>query len=303
MQSSKPRKNLPPIVFLGGKGGVGKTTLAAGMALGLAGAGEETLLVSTDPAHSLSDLLDRPLGNRPRQVMANLYACELDPEQARDDYLATVRENIRRFTQPEFLVEAERQVNLAGRHPGVMESALFEALCRLLDEAPAPDRIVVDTAPTGHTLHLLTLPESMRGWTDALLARQSSNETGQGGPAETRRWQQARDVLEARRALFERTRERLTDPDRSAFLLVVNDDRLSVREGERARATLQEAGVSIPALLVNRAERDTAAITTALQATFPNLPIHCLPALTPPPQGLDGLEPLVTHLRDHGLPR
>ena len=283
---------LPPILFLGGKGGVGKTTLSAALALALAEQGEKVLLLSTDPAHSLADLLEQPLGDRPVEVRPGLFVRELDPEVARRQYLEQVQENIQQFTQPEFLQEAERQIELAGQHPGVMESALFEALCRTLDEIDAWDRIIVDTAPTGHTLHLLTLPASMRAWTEALLSRHGQ---GQGGP-EQARWDRARTVLEQRRALFERSRERLQAPATTAFLLVANDDRLSVLEAERARQTLEQADVAIPCLFINRAEAGTDDLHQRLQARFPGQRLHPIEASKPPPLGLNGLQALSRQL-------
>ncbi len=286
--------SLPPIVLLGGKGGVGKTTLSAALGLALAERGKRVLLVSTDPAHSLADLLEQPLGDAPRRVQGGLFAREIDPEAARAAYLDTVRDNIRRFAQPEFLQEAERQVMFAGQHPGVMESALFEALCRCLDEIGQWDHIIVDTAPTGHTLHLLTLPQAMGAWTEALLARQGE---GQGGPEEER-WQKAREVLQARRALFERTRDRLQKPATTAFLLVANDDRLSLLEAERARQTLEQAAVSIPYLLINRSQDDADSLRQRLQHHFPGQTIHPLPNATPPPLGLTSLGDFARQLAD-----
>jgi arsenite-transporting ATPase len=293
--------HLPKIVFFGGKGGVGKTTLAAATAVGLAESGQRTLLVSTDPAHSIGDLLDLPLNDTPMEVRPQLHVRELDPENARDAYIGRVKDNIRRFAAPEFLQEAERQVDLSGQHPGVMESALFEALCQQLDTSEEWDRIVVDTAPTGHALHLLSLPESMQAWTEALLNRQ---EQAPGmAPEGAARWRQARELLEARRALFERSRLRLRDSVKTGFVLVVNDDRLSVREAVRARDILQKVGVSVPALVVNRVGRATDQMIKTMAAHFPQLPILTVPARDPVPQGLDGLASVTSDLRRCGLLR
>jgi arsenite-transporting ATPase len=291
---------LPPIVFLGGKGGVGKTTLAAALAVGFAERGERTLLVSTDPAHSLSDLLDIALDDSNRQITKNLYARELDPDRARDRYLAGVIDNIREFSAPEFLDEATRQVRLAGQHPGVADSALFEALCRVLDDADGWDRVVVDTAPTGHTLHLFTLPESMRAWSESLLAGQVGAETGQG-PRERERWKKAADVLAERRTLFERIRDRLGDARQTGFLLTVNDDRLSVLEAQRARETLQRAGVAIPAVVINRLVSDPGETRARLGEAFPGLDLFAVPSRDPLPQGLAGLRGLAGYLQASGL--
>lgn len=288
------------ILFFGGKGGVGKTTLAAATALMFAERGKRTLLISTDPAHSLSDLLDADLGDTPQEVRPDLWVRELDPERARTRYLETVKANIRRFAAPEFLQEAERQVELSGQHPGVAESALFEALCRQLDDLDSWDHLIIDTAPTGHTLHLLTLPEAMQAWTQSLLAHQLHQRKG-NLPASQDPRQQARQVLETRQALFQRTRERLQDGATTGFVLVVNDDRLSVSEGVRAREALVEAKVPVPALLVNRASADPSALWEAMSQRFPGLPLAVLPAQSPAPQGLEGLTLLALQLQNRSL--
>jgi len=279
---------------------VGKTTLAAATALMLAEQGRRTLLISTDPAHSLSDLLDTDLDDSPREIRDHLWVRELDPEQARRQYLESVKTNIRRFAAPEFLQAAERQVELSGQHPGVAESALFEALCRQLDDLDSWDHLIVDTAPTGHTLHLLTLPEAMQSWTQSLLAHQLHQQKG-NLPASQDPRQEARRVLEARQALFQRTRERLQDSATTGFVLVVNDDRLSVNEGLRARQTLIQAKVAIPALLVNRTTADPKTLGEAISRQFEGLPLAVLPARRPAPQGLDGLAAVAQQLQDESL--
>lgn len=287
----------PRLLFFGGKGGVGKTTLAAAVALGFARRGEKVLLLSVDPAHSLGDLLECPLDDQPRQITAQLHARELDPERARADYLERVRDNIRAFSPPELVAEAERQVALAGRHPGAAESALFEALCRVVVEETQWQRVIVDTAPTGHTLYLLALPEQMQAWTEALLLRQRESADQPGpAPAADRRWQQARQVLEERRALFSAARERLTDPRQAGFCLVLNPDRLSRRESLRARQEIDTAGVTIPAVLVNRVEQEDRGTLEDLRREYAGLPLAILERRRPAPTAIDGLETLAAEL-------
>ncbi len=287
----------PRLLFFGGKGGVGKTTLAAATALGFARRGEKVLLLSVDPAHSLGDLLECPLDDRPCRITLELYARELDPERARRDYLDRVRDNIRAFSPPELVAEAERQVELAGRHPGAAESALFEALCRVMVEETQWQRVIVDTAPTGHTLYLLALPEQMQAWTEALLLRQRESADQPGpAPAADQRWQRARQVLEERRTLFGAARERLTDRRQAGFCLVLNPDKLSRRESLRAREEIEAAGVTIPAVLVNRVEAEDRGAVEDLCREYAGLSLAVLERYRPAPAGIDGLAELAAQL-------
>jgi arsenite/tail-anchored protein-transporting ATPase len=158
-------------LFVGGKGGVGKTTVAAALSVRLAQAGERVLLVSTDPAHSLGDLFDLRIGDREREVASGLRAREIDPAAEVDRYLERVKGNMRSFVRPGMYPEIERQMELARHSPGTEEAALLDRVADLMGGQghEETDRIVFDTAPTGHTLRLLALPEIMTAWTEGLL--------------------------------------------------------------------------------------------------------------------------------------
>jgi arsenite/tail-anchored protein-transporting ATPase len=168
------------ILFVGGKGGVGKTTTTAALALGLAQAGERVLLVSTDPAHSLGDLFDRRIGDREVELHPNLMAMEVDPEREVDRYLERVTETMRTFVQPAMYGEIQRQMELTRHSPGAAEAALMDRVAELMGEVSSRyDRVLFDTAPTGHTLRLLALPEIMAAWTEGLLkSRKRSDSLG-----------------------------------------------------------------------------------------------------------------------------
>ena len=149
-----------PIAFVGGKGGVGKTTVATALSLALADSGERTLLVSTDPAHSTSDLLGTALGAQPIRIGEALDAVEIDAEQEADRYVAAVRSDVHRLVAPAVRATVDRHLDLARRGAGTLESALLDRLADLLSLGTAEyDRVVVDTATTGHTLRLLEMPE------------------------------------------------------------------------------------------------------------------------------------------------
>lgn len=294
-----------PIVFFGGKGGVGKTTLAAAFALRSAASGVRTLLVSTDPAHSTADALGVQLGPEPVSVLPLLDALELDAAHEAERYIDDVKARIREVASPRMLAEIEREVDAARLSPGAEEAALFERFAALMQHSGEWERIVFDTAPTGHTLQLLTLPERMQDWIDALVARRRKvnalarmwrNVAGSARVREPADAERAADadpvlaVLEARQARFRDARVLVTDPARTAFAFVLVPERLPLMETQRAVTTLQRYGVPVSALIVNRvvgaaaegafAERlrqTQRPHLSAIDAAFPGLPIARVP--------------------------
>ncbi|TDT43007.1 arsenite efflux ATP-binding protein ArsA [Halospina denitrificans] len=249
------------MTFFGGKGGVGKTTCASAFSVALAEQGQQVLLISTDPAHSLGDLWEQSLSANPVSVSKGVDALELDPDAALKRYMGEVRENLANLASPEVRDAAMRQADLAASSPGAEESALMDELVRLtLENSERYDQIVFDTAPTGHTLQLLQLPEAMRGWTDALLSkRRETLDTGramQGGDAAPE--DRAARILEARRDRYAAMRDRLLDPNRTRFVPVLNPDRLSRQETLRMVKTLGEVGMRVDTLVINRVLPDSA---------------------------------------------
>ncbi len=243
------------LTFFGGKGGVGKTTCASAWAWRLAGQGQRVLLISTDPAHSLGDFWQQRLDGAPRGVAEGIDALELNPDTALKRYMEEVRTNLRDLASPELRETATRQADLAASSPGAAEAALLDELVRLtLEQSPHYDHLIFDTAPTGHTLQLLQLPETMRTWTDGLLAqRRDSMDLAQGARGtQASPEDRAASILKARRERYAAMRDCLLDTNRTRFVPVLNPDRLSREETRRLVDTLGEVGVRVDALIINR---------------------------------------------------
>lgn len=252
----------PKLVFFGGKGGVGKTTCACAWALDAAREGQRTLLVSTDPAHSLADVLELQVGPTATAIGPGLKVMELHPERALRDYLATVSAHLGDLVAPELRDLARKQVRMAARAPGCLDAALLDALTRLiLDAGRQYDLIVFDTAPTGHTLQLLTLPEQLGEWTAGLLGQRRASKAGwlaRGVSGSSDREDRVAEMLGQRAARYARIRELLCAPDQTWFIPVLVPEGPAIAETEDLLRKLRAQHLSVPFLLVNRCLPDDA---------------------------------------------
>ena len=250
------------LVFFGGKGGVGKTTLAAAFATLLAGRGQRTLLVSTDPAHSTSDVLGARLSGDPTLIEENLFGTEIDAASDAAAYVEKIKKDVHESVSPEVLSSVYKHLDLAKSSPGTEESALFDRFVDLIALSPREyERIVFDTAPTGHTLRLLTLPTLLTAWVEGMvrqrekvagmerMLRNLAGEEGAGDdPILTR--------LRERRDRFHHARHRLLED--TTFYLVLIPERLPIEETARTLHTLTENSIVVGGLVVNRVLPDVA---------------------------------------------
>ena len=147
-----------PIMFFGGKGGVGKTTLATATALRLSRE-HRVCLVSTDPAHNLGHIFGTSLGDAPSDLTPTLSAIEINPARATEQHLAQVGNSMRRFMPEHLHGEVKKHLDLARQSPGTQEAALLERIAALVVGESNFDYLVFDTAPSGHTSRLMALPE------------------------------------------------------------------------------------------------------------------------------------------------
>ncbi|HET7628853.1 MAG TPA: ArsA family ATPase [Bacillales bacterium] len=248
-------ENEKKVVFFGGKGGVGKSTVSAAYALQSANSGRNTLLVSTDPAHNTGDIFGVDIGGTIQQVRPRLAACEIDSEKESKHYLAGVKENLRNLVKPSMKQEVFRQIDMAGSAPGADEAALFDRIVSLiLDESVNYDRLVFDTAPTGHTIRLLTLPELMGVWIEGMLQRRRkfqndySRWLGDGEAPDDPVY----DLLNRRKERFRRVREILLDDGQTGFVFVLNPERLPIMETKKAVHQLSHHDLRVHTLVVNK---------------------------------------------------
>ena len=253
------------VLFFGGKGGVGKTTCAAAMALAASRLGRRVLLVSTDPAHSTSDIFERHIGPEPVELQANLWGLEIDAATESARYVVEVKNRVRDLFGYNILKEAHKQIDLAASMPGAEEVALFDRMGGLIrGEDTRFDLLIFDTAPTGHTLRLIRMPELMEAWIRALTRSRRAMLGVEGDDKDDPILVSLRDRFDRLQAL----RARLIGGRTTAFVLVLIPERLPIEETARAAAQLDDTGVKIGGLVVNRVlpEHTTDAFLTERRA-------------------------------------
>ncbi len=272
-------QSLTRVLLFTGKGGVGKTSLACSVAVALADQGKRVLLVSTDPASNLDEVLETPLSSERQPVMTGLSAVNLDPESAAAAYRERMVGPYRGLLPEAALRSMEEQMSGAC----TVEIAAFDEFTKLLADPAATagfDHVIFDTAPTGHTLRLLQLPGA---WTEFL----ETNSTGTSclGPLAG---------LKAHEELYRNSLAALSSPTLTTVILVTRPERSAIREAERTRGELAEAGLHHVELAVNglfvatdRTDRTAMALEARMTTALSGLP----PALAAVPRWDVPLQP------------
>jgi arsenite-transporting ATPase len=228
-------------VFFSGKGGVGKTSMACTHALRYADDGQRTLIVTTDPASNLADVFEQPIGHQitPIAHVANLWAMEIDPDRATEEYIDRAMAPIRAaFPLPMVQVMEEQ---MSG--PCTAEVAAFDRFTDFLDVPSSNgqtfDVVIFDTAPTGHTLRLLELPAE---WSQSIdSASEGSGQTCIGPAA----------AIQDAKHKYERAMTIMRDPAQTTFVFVLHPEAIAIKETQRAVTELGKLDIHTHQLIVN----------------------------------------------------
>jgi len=247
------------IIVHTGKGGVGKTSISAATALRCAEMGLRTIVISTDTAHSLADSLEVKIGPEPVEIRENLWAQEVDARYSMDKYWGRIQKYMLNVLNPRHVndIVAEEVTIL----PGLDEGAHLLWINKYVEDNQH-DVLIVDAAPTAETLRLLSLPDTTRWWfqritsllrgTSGRLLRPISKPLlGADLPDDV-----TLDSIDGLFNTLDRVRDLLTDPDTSSLRLVVNPERMVIKETQRTYTYLNLYGYAVDAVLVNRVYPD-----------------------------------------------
>ena len=295
------------LLLFGGKGGVGKTTTSTSTAVGLADSGLKVLLVSSDPAHSTSDSLGVQLGPVPTKVegVPGLWGLELDPEARISDHIPKLTESL-----GPMLGGQDPELNASEMVlPGLDEAMAFDELLKHL-ENPDWDVIVFDTAPTGHTLRFLALPEIIEKWADKIIRMHRLTGGIRALMFGAKEGEKMREELEKFRRRVLHVRRILCNPEVTRFTLVTIPEKMGVNETIRAHQSLAEFNLPVTGCVINRMtpDLDHSFIQTRrenerknvsdLKAALPDLILHEVELKDSDIHGIDALRAISDEL--HG---
>ncbi|AHF79755.1 ArsA family ATPase [Thermococcus paralvinellae] len=309
------------VLFFIGKGGVGKTTSAAATSIALSKKGYKTLIVSIDPAHNLGDVLMVKLNDKPKEIIENLYAMELDMEKLIQSYLKHLEKNLKHMYKYLTVINLEKYFEILSFSPGIEEYATLEAIREILMEGEKWDVIVFDTPPTGLTLRVLALPRISLIWADKLieirrkiLERRKAIEKIQGERKfiiEGQEYKLPSDEeedavmkeLKKYREEIEFVHKIITNPEKTTVVAVMNPEMLPFYETERAYGSLNKFKIPFKLIVLNKileleevppklkvkieAQKKVLELT---KSKFKGIDIAKVPMFEEEPRGLEWLE-------------
>ncbi len=290
------------VKFFVGKGGVGKTSVAASYAAFLSDQGYKTLIVSLDPAHNLGDILNAKLSDKVSRIDANLYAREVDIEKEISHYLDRVAKSLKMTYRYLSVLNMEGYFKVLRYSPGMEEQATLEAIKKHVFSEDY-DFILFDTAPTGHTLRVLSLPSVSLLWIDELMKlrrvildrrRMIKKVKGEiDGDLPVR--EEEDDVmkeLKKMREEYELLKNRLKSED-TAYIAILNAEEVPLLETERLVAFLRNFNMNVERIVVNKymPEKlsEQSKVMELIKDKFANYDIKVIPYMDRGPRGVSEL--------------
>ncbi len=319
--------------FFIGKGGVGKTTIAAAYAVWMARKGHRTYIISLDPAHNLGDVFDMELGDKPRRIMDNLWGIEVDYEEMIKKHLSELTAKIKDIYGYLKIFNLDRYVDVLKHSPGVEEQASLEKIIEIvreLGEKNKADIIVFDTPPTGLMLRIMALPTISLIWIDklldlrlAILERRRTIEKITGEkmkaviagreltvPSDAEEDPIYKELISLRET-YTWINNILVNPDKTSVTLVINPETLPVLEAYRAYQFLSRINIMVRYIVINKVLEKIIA-TGSLRAKieeqekaireteklFPNIKYYMVPYMPVEPRGLEELQKVAKYIKD-----
>ena len=291
------------LLLFGGKGGVGKTTCATSTALYLA-KDFKTLLFSTDPAHSVADSLGLKIGAEIKEVkgIKNLSALEISAEKALSMFKIEYDAELRRlFDTSTYLDKEDIDSILALPIPGIDEVMGFKTIVDLIEEGKF-DKYIVDTAPTGHALRLLTLPELLDDWIKVMAKMRWKYRYMVERFAGRYKPDDADDFLLSMKKTVKRIENLLKDQQRCEFIVITIPESMAILETERLINNLSKYGINVRQLVINNVLESTGCgfcrerkkeqekYINQIGGKFSNLKITITPLQSKEVKGIDALE-------------
>ena len=253
-------------IFFIGKGGVGKTTSSASLAFYLAGKGKKVYWVSIDPAHNLCDIAGCIPFTGAKEIAKNLLAEEIDTDRCTEAYIKTNINRMKETYRYLGIINLENAFDILKYSPGMEEAAIMYALIEGIRKyRDRVDYIIVDTPPTGLMLRIFALPftsilwiEKLRSWREAILGRRKTVNSIRGEDSPYRELETEKESdpvlkelgLQMESVSFLKTI--FTDSSKSSVILVMNQDRLALRESVRIRDGLARFNIEISLVLLNK---------------------------------------------------
>ena len=291
------------LILFGGKGGVGKTTCAASTALYLA-KNFKTLLISTDPAHSVADSLGLKIGDEIKEVegIKNLSALEISAEKALSKFKIEYEDEIKKiFDTSTYLDQEDIDSLLALPIPGIDEVMGFKTIVDLIEEAKF-EKYIVDTAPTGHALRLLTLPELLDDWIKVMAKMRWKYRYMVTTFAGKYKPDEADDLLLSMKKTVKKIEGLLKDQQRCEFIVITIPESMAILETERLINNLSKYGINVKQLVINNVlesgdcgfcrerKKEQEKYINQIGGKFSNLKITITPLQSKEVKGIDALE-------------